>query len=302
MHSKFASLVTAINPDARLIRHWTLTGGVSAQTTALEIECGGARERLVVRQHGARDTARDPDIALHEFQLLDALYKAGLPAPAPIYVARAGEILDRPAVVMQFVDGDVSTASSPMPPDRTFEQMAYWLARIHQFDLSSADLGFLVANDYQSAERFDPAGDDSPLVTWICDTLRRHGPVPFANRPALLHGDFWRGNLLWKDNKIASILDWEDAMIGDPIIDLARSRLELHWTLGQLARERFTSHYLSYQNINIDTLAYWDLAMALGFARDLPGWGLPPEREQQMTAALERFVVEAMERLSLRQC
>jgi aminoglycoside phosphotransferase (APT) family kinase protein len=298
--NNFLCLVETFAPDARLVRHWPLTGGVSAQTNALEIQrSDGSRERLVIRAHGRRDLTRDPNIAQHEYQLLSALHAAELPVAKPVYVDRSGVIIGSPAVVVEFIEGEVKTAEEPPPSARSISEMAYWLARIHAFDLMSTDLSFLVGIDYDNPDRFEPKPDDPEVAQRICDKLRSYGQVTFRNQPVLLHGDYWRGNLLWNDDQIIGILDWEDAFIGDPIIDLSRSRLELFWTHGVLPCERFTTQYLSRNDINVETLAWWDLAMALGFARALPEWGLPDEREHEMTVALAQFIVRAEEQLAI---
>jgi aminoglycoside phosphotransferase (APT) family kinase protein len=296
----FSRLVEAFAPGARLIRHWPLTGGVSARTTALEIEHDNGRlERVVVRAHGPRDLARDPDIALHEYQLSGALHAAGLPVAKPVYVDRNGDISGSPAVVVEFIDGEIKTAEGPPPSARAISEMAYWLARIHAFDLTLTDLSFLVEIDYDNPGRFEPRPDDSHVAQRICDILRSYGHVTARNQSVLLHGDYWRGNLLWNSDQTIGIIDWEDAFIGDPIIDLARSRLELFWIHGALSCERFTIQYLSWNDINVEALAWWDLAMALGFARALAAWGLPVAREQEMTAALTQFVARAEEQLAI---
>lgn len=49
-------------------------------------------------------------------------------------------------------------------------------------------------------------------------------PNDFINfRPSLLHGDLNDHNIFFKDYEISDIIDWEDALIGDPIYELA------HW-------------------------------------------------------------------------
>jgi aminoglycoside phosphotransferase (APT) family kinase protein len=295
-------LVEAFAPGARLLSQRSLTGGVSARTNALELEhTDGSRERVVVRIHGDRDLARDPEIARHEYQLLDALWQSGLPVPKPIAVVEAVDQLKTPAVVMEFIEGEIKTAAGSLPSARSISEMAYWLARIHAFDLTSTDLSFLIETDYGNPDRFRVSPDDSETAQRICDRLSSIEPATPRNQSVLLHGDYWRGNLLWVDDQIVGIIDWEDAFIGDPIIDLARSRLELFWTYGVLPCERFTTHYLSRNDIDTESLAWWDLAMALGFARVLSGWGLPDEREQQMTAALAQFVTRAEEQLAIQR-
>ena len=47
-----------------------------------------------------------------------------------------------------------------------------------------------------------------------------------------MHGDYWPGNILWKQKKITGIVDWEYAAIGDPFSDLAVTSLELRYEYG----------------------------------------------------------------------
>ena len=90
-------IVRRIDAQARLLRSWPLAGGVSAQTTALEIALpDGTTQRLVIRQHGEADRAGNPNIAADEFRLLHHLQSAGLPVPAPYLVDASGDILPTP--------------------------------------------------------------------------------------------------------------------------------------------------------------------------------------------------------------
>jgi aminoglycoside phosphotransferase (APT) family kinase protein len=293
---RFATLVDEIWPSADLLTSRPLTGGVSAQTTLLEIRLpDGDVGRFVVREHGARDLARDPDIAVHEFQLLAALHRASLPVPKPIAVVRISGNSDRQAVVMEFVEGEIIHAKDL--DGWEVSQFACWLAKIHGFDLASADLSFLVARGYEVVSD-GPGAGDPPLVRKIVAALEGCRPRDSLNDPVLLHGDFWRGNLLWQGRTLAAIIDWEDASIGDPVLDVARTRMEIALTLGIDACERFTSEYCSYRRIALTHLPWWELVTALGTARALPGWRLAPEREAEMMDSLERFVDHAIERLN----
>ncbi|MGA7669792.1 MAG: hypothetical protein WBW04_05180, partial [Nitrolancea sp.] len=90
---RLVRLVERIDPHVRLLRAWPLTGGVSAEVTAIEIErANGHVEKLVVRKHGPVDLATNPDIAADEFALLRVLHEEGLTVPAPRYVDATGEI------------------------------------------------------------------------------------------------------------------------------------------------------------------------------------------------------------------
>ena len=53
---KFERLARTIHPRSKLLRTWVLKGGISAHTTALEIErSDGRTEKLIVRRHGDED-------------------------------------------------------------------------------------------------------------------------------------------------------------------------------------------------------------------------------------------------------
>ena len=89
-------------PQSKLLRSWELKGGVSAQVTALEIERpGGPIAKMIVRQHGAVDLKRNPQIAADEFKLLQLLQSLGLPTPSPYYFDQSGEIFATPSIVIE---------------------------------------------------------------------------------------------------------------------------------------------------------------------------------------------------------
>jgi aminoglycoside phosphotransferase (APT) family kinase protein len=291
-------LVTTLFPGSTLLDLWRLTGGVSAQTSVIEIQhVDGTRRRLVLRSHGENDLQRDPDIAQHEFELLQVLSQHGIPVAPPVFVDKTGDLYGQPVIVVEFVEGETRTSADPVPSDQSIQEMAYWLARIHRLDLTAFDLSFLIARDYRSEDRLARKPDDSGLVEVIRSALLDAGPEPSGNSPALLHGDYWPGNLLWNGDQIVAIIDWEDALIDDPIIDLARTRLELFCAYGEGPCEQFTSRYLEYNPLNIDALARWDLNASLDFARAFTKWRLPSDQELAMKQSLERFVARAIERL-----
>lgn len=96
---------------------------------------------------------------------------------------------------------------------------------------------------------------DDPLPELFCflrqdvefDALRARlagmTPARAAGPVILLHGDFWPGNLLWQDEQIAGIPDWEDAACGDPLSDVACIALELRYVAGGEGAESFLRAY-----------------------------------------------------------
>ena len=101
-------------------------------------------------------------------------------------------------------------------------------------------------------------------------------PRKTRNPSVLLHGDYWPGNILWQNDTLVAVIDWEDAALGDPLSDLAITRLDLRWIFGTAAMKTFTEKYLRQVKLDITDLPVWDLYAALRFIRlagsDLPGW------------------------------
>jgi aminoglycoside phosphotransferase (APT) family kinase protein len=296
----FARLARKIAPDAVLLRVWPLHGGVSARVTAFELEDGdGSRRTLVTRQHGAVDLARNPNIAADEFALLRVVWRAGIPVPEPVLVEPSGEVFSSPVLVVSYVDGE-SLFDLGGAPD-LITQLATQLARIHRVDCSGGALAFLPRQEdvwgRKIANRPEKL-DDSIDEGRIRDALEVAWPWPQRNASALLHGDYWPGNILWRAGRLAGILDWEDAALGDPLFDLANSRLEVLWAFGAEAMANFTAAYTSAIAIDLTNLPGWDLCAALRHGPNISALAEDATAEARMRARYHYFVVQALEHRS----
>lgn len=296
----FELLARKIEPESRLLRVWTLTGGVSAQVTALEIELPGRSTRnVVVRRHGDVDLAQNPHIARDEFKLLGILQAAGVPAPAPCYLDESGEYLSTPCIVVEYIDGELPFDLS----DRVdvSRQFAEHLSSIHHITAANADLSFLPEQKKIITEKLTnrPARLDESLEEGrIRAVLESLWPLPRRNEPVLLHGDYWPGNTIWKDGHLTGIIDWEDARVGDPLADLGISRLEMLWAFGMDAMHNFTAHYSSMNKIDFTDLPYWDLYAALRPAFKIAEWAGNEAAERRMREEHKVFLAQAFEKLT----
>lgn len=272
-----------------------MSGGVSAEVTALEFETeNGERRKAVARRHGPVDLARDPQIAEHEFRLLQIVTAAGIPAPTPLWVEGAGDLFATPILVVSYVEGE--TDFDPVDLHGCLRQLAAALVQIHSIDLSKADLDFLPS----ISQQIDPPPaqlDESLSEGKIRAALTFMSP-PQPRTPVLLHGDFWPGNVLWQAGRLAAVIDWEDAALGDPLADVANARLEILWAFGHEAMAYFSQHYQSITEQDFNELPYWDLHAALRPAGKLEGWGLAPEIMQNMIQRHQHFVEQAIENMS----
>ncbi|WP_415831242.1 phosphotransferase family protein [Deinococcus frigens] len=277
-------LVQKVQPGARLLHSWPLTGGVSARVTALEFRrANGQIGRLVVRQYGQHDLRANPDIARQEDALLRALHAAGLPVPLPHYF-EAG------LLVTDFMPG--ATEFQPADGPDCVRQMAAFLARLHA--LARTDLPFL---RFLAPPAPRPAiADESLSESRIRNALERLGS-PALKTPAVLHGDFWPGNLLWSGGQLSAVIDWEDAVHGDPLADLGNARLELLFFLGAGAMQAFTREYAALSGAHLAWLPYWDLRAALRPCGRLGNWGLEAGVERRMRQRHRAFVNAALEHL-----
>jgi len=295
---EFRRVVARFEPGCRLLRARRLVGGASAESTALEIEApDGSRFRRVVRRHGEGDRRVNPQVAADEFAILALLAAEGFAVPAPRGHDDSGLALPTPYVLTDFVEGSTEVPAQHRPA--AIERMAEVLARLHRIPAADPRLAFLARRDPLcrreiADERADP--QDRDVEDCIRAALAPHWPLR-QQEAVLLHGDFWPGNLLWQGERLAAVIDWEDACLGDPQVDLGPARLELLWAWDADAPEAFTAAYRAQSGRPLGLLPLYDLWTALRALLRLPGWGLPTAEAAEKRALLRGFAEAALARL-----
>lgn len=292
----FTAIARRLSPGATLSRHWRLTGGVSAAVHALEMRAAtGEVRRVVVRRHGA--AAWKPlveDVAAVEFRLLTSLHHAGLPVPEPLLLDTSCQLLSSPFLVMAMVEGSPHLEQEDLPA--AIPELAGFLARLHQLDSKTLGLPPL-------QRREDPVSGALETLPGhlrskeLCEAIRSQELT--LDEVALLHGDYWPGNVMWSGARIAAVLDWEDAAIGSPASDLACCRAELNALHGPIAMQQFTDCYLGAHGLDASDLPLWDLYVGSAALASLYDWGLPPELEAQRRERTTAFVERAARELTL---
>ena len=281
------ALIAAALPEGRVLAHAPLKGGVSADVTLFDVKMpDGSVRQCVLREHGTTHCGHPPEL---EFQLLSALHEFGLPVTRPLAVSAGDGTGDRPGVLSEYAEG--STAISAPDAEARIDAMAWQLAAIH-----SAPTHILPA----LPERLDP---QSGLLEYLPNTtdwsalrlrLKQLGPQPFNGEASLLHGDYWPANIVWRDGRIAAVIDWEDAAIGDPLSDVACAQLELRYIFGPWGAERFAKAYAEHREIHPVRLAWWQAYVAAAGAKSMGDWGLDPDRVSTMRAIATESIHEAV--------
>jgi aminoglycoside phosphotransferase (APT) family kinase protein len=208
------------------------------------IERGGAQ--LVLRRPPRPPLPPSAHDVLREARLLRALHDTPARVPAVLAVCEDSTTIGSPFYVMELVEGEVIVASVPESLDtpaerrRIGEQLIDSLVEIHAVDWRAAGLeGFGKPTGYleRQLRRFSGLWElnktrEIPSVETVGSWLAEHMPNPDPPTPAtIVHGDYRLGNTLFADEtpaRLAAVLDWEMATIGDPLADLGY--LCMMWT------------------------------------------------------------------------
>ncbi len=268
-------VVDRVAPGGRARAVRPLPGSYSNWTHRVDVAGDSAgRARLVVRRYAPCSVGPAAKARL-EYRALAWLAGRGVPAPEPLLLDEDGALLGSPGIVTTFVPGRAILA--PRDPRGWGRAMGEMLTRIHALPLDDAARGFLLDADAEATwflrggapPPWMAADPDGPAI-WdaVCEGLPRRVPVA----PALVHIDFWRGNVLWDGGRISAVVDWEEAACGDPAYDVAYCLLDLT-IMGQVtAAETFLAAYEAAYGGPVANLALWRLAAAARPLTDPPGW------------------------------
>lgn len=184
----------------------------------------------------------DGDVA-GQFRVMKCLERSGLPVPKMYWLEENREVLGFPFFVAQRVYGDSPPDRHPGPhghgmffeatPERRTKlwlQAIEAIAKLQSLDWRGLGLSFLGVPG-SNADALDQqidhwermldwgASEPLPALRGTVDWLRKHRYDP--SRVRLCWGDARPGNIIYRDDQVAAVLDWEFAHIGVPESDLA---------------------------------------------------------------------------------
>lgn len=265
-------------PGSTLINARVLHGGISAEMMLCELlAVNGSVEKLILRQPNQHMLAHPAQSARDEFMLLQHLQGLPIGSPVPVLFDESGEFFSSPVLLIRYIEGEMDF--SLRNASNLAYQMGKRLAAIHQVNAVQEALSFLPTAPLDLEMSFGgwpPKSNQLPVDLDLRGRLKACWPFHHPNPAVLLHGDYWPGNILWLRSQLAGVVDWEDAMLGEPLIDLSICRLDLMCLFSREAVRIFTDAYLAHRTVDTTDLPGWDLIAALRLARlagsDLTGW------------------------------
>jgi aminoglycoside phosphotransferase (APT) family kinase protein len=259
-------LLNEISPGSQPIAIRPAPGSYSNFTHIVTVRDANRTEfSLVVRRYQAFGHYDRGQKARREYAALQYACQSGITAPQPLYLDETGAVLGIPGIVTRYVPG--AQIESPTEPIAWARALAETLARIHAVSLDLAPRSLLLDANQEATWFLRPGS----LPDFMCghpegervwQAVRRGfsglEPVP----PTLVHVDYWPGNVLWDGDRISAVVDWEEAALGDPAIDVAYCRMDIALRGMPKAADEFLRAYESAVGRPLKNLGFWELAAA----------------------------------------
>lgn len=279
------------NTGARAVRIENaarVSGGASRETWTwdADVEYDDRVERIPGILRAEPSKGFEPSISRKlEYWVIKAAWESGARVPEPLW--DGDETFERTFMTMKRVDGEtlgprlVRGEQYARAREAFAEQLAESIARIHSIDISrypqlaqlprpergtqpaATVLANIEANFRNVAK--DPHPVFELAFRWLAARL------PRANEPVFVHGDFRLGNVIFGEEGLRAVIDWEAAHLGDPMEDLAWVMMR-SWRFGggkPVAgvgdREAFVSAYEAESGRKVDreALAWWEVFSSL---------------------------------------
>jgi aminoglycoside phosphotransferase (APT) family kinase protein len=221
-------------------------GGASWETWMLTVSVrrGSAEEprRLVLKR--APDTGPlAPYEVSKDVVIFETLAASEVPVPHLLAWTEDRSVFERPFTVTDFIEGscDDITRIEQWPVwqesrEALGQEIISTVAALQRFDWHGTDLPSVLGPRGPQPVRVAAAVDRylvpllnsaeergmaQPLWRDMGAWIKENAPDIPEDEMVVIHGDYRFGNFLWQGTKIAAVVDWERAMLGDPMADLA---------------------------------------------------------------------------------
>jgi aminoglycoside phosphotransferase (APT) family kinase protein len=296
MEKTIENLLSEIAPGSKLISINDLPGSYSNFTHLIKAKKeDDSIFQFIVRRYAIHGSYNLGEKARREYKTYQILKDSGVPVPQPIFLDESGTVLGIPGIVTNYLPGKLNQL--PTDPIEWVRKLAKALAKIHSIEIIPEENTFLM-NANEEAIWFLRYGTvpgfmkTHPLGEIVWNTINDKYSNIIEIEPKLIHLDYWPGNVLWEENEITGVIDWEEAAYGDPAIDVAYLKMNLIIDGYYEAADEFIGVYEKESGQNLENLRFWELAAAARPMIDLEDWNLntPPKRDR-----FEQFIKKAIE-------
>jgi aminoglycoside phosphotransferase (APT) family kinase protein len=223
-------LPTAVPEAVGPLSATLLAGGKSNLT----YEVSDGRHSWVLRRPPLGHVLATAHDMAREYRVMAALQDTGVPVPRTYALCADSDVIGAPFYVMQKVEGTAyrwASQLAPLGPGRArkiSEDLIDTLAALHAVDPAEVGLndfgrpaGFLARQVSRWKKQLDASYcRDLPAATELHAVLA--ASVPEQSPDGIVHGDYRLDNVLVDDgDRLAAVIDWEMATLGDPLTDLA---------------------------------------------------------------------------------
>ena len=228
-------------PSAVVLGAERLEGGQHAETWRVDTE--NPATSVVVRQFPVGDPA-----PLHEHRVLRALGGLGGLAPLPLGGEPSGSGSKPPTSLISWIDGGPEIA--PADPPGWARELGRALAAVHA--VPAKQLGAL------PRVLDGRGGSEEMLAGPLAAEARSRWPEVVTSPEVLTHGDFWSGNVVWRDGRLTGIVDWSSGARGPRGFDLGWCRLDLVLLFDERIADEFLAAYEASIGGAVAEVRLWD--------------------------------------------
>jgi aminoglycoside phosphotransferase (APT) family kinase protein len=222
------------------------SAGLSNETYSFELrwkEAGlNRQQKLVIRWVPPRYPLYPKYDAKEQFLVFKHLEAAGIPVPKALWLEEDPSVIGRQFYIVEHAEGWIPPENPPyhvagplidFTPERRariWNKVVEVMAKIHTLDWRRAGMDFLgvpkagtdpidrhIAYFEKIMSSAIPPTD--PVLDAAKEWLKKNVPAP--KYVSLCWGDARLGNVIFRDDEVVAVLDWETAMLADAEAELA---------------------------------------------------------------------------------
>ena len=210
-------------------------------STVYELVCAGGRHVVSKIYPEAFTWRMEKEVYVYDL----VRGRADVPVPAVLHADGSGRFVPRSYAVMTRLDGASLAAIGGELSDRDlasiYRQMGEYLRRLHEVafdefgyisvgipDPHPDNTSYMRFQFDKKLREFSALGGDGALADQVAGYVRRHDALFAGCETAVLcHNDYHAGNILVVERDdgwhVSGIVDVENAVAGDPLVDLAKT-------------------------------------------------------------------------------